>query len=125
MPPDNCDVACQKGDFAYDGNFELNIYFVRALSVLQNNTLFIEIDQCNQVLYLRLENLIVFFVFAACFAYFLEKTKYIFSPHILFLLHILKELSYTNLTSIGLLQKQNRFDKIGRSVHFLNFYVRT
>ncbi len=48
-----------------------------------------------------------------------------FSPHILILLHILKELSYTNLTSIGLLQKHNSFDKIERSVHFLNFYVRT
>ncbi len=32
--------------------------------------------------------------------------------------YILKELSYTNLTSIGLLQKQNGFDKRGRSVHF-------
>ncbi len=43
---------------------------------------------------------------------------------ILILLYILKELSYTNLTSIGLLQKQNGFDKMDRSVHFLNFYVR-
>ncbi len=42
-----------------------------------------------------------------------------FSSHILILLYILKELSYTNLTSIGLLRKQNGFDKIGRSVHFL------
>ncbi len=47
-----------------------------------------------------------------------------FSPQLLILLYILKELSYTNLTSIGLLQKQNGFDKMGRSVHFLNFYAR-
>ncbi len=44
-----------------------------------------------------------------------------FSSHILILLYILKELSYTNLTCIGLLQKQNSFDKIGRSVQFLKF----
>ncbi len=48
-----------------------------------------------------------------------------FSSHILILLYILKELPYTNLTSIGLFQKQNGFDKIGRFVHFLNLYVRT
>ncbi len=46
-----------------------------------------------------------------------------FFPHILILLYILKELSYTNLTSIGLLQKQNGFDKIDRSVQVFNFYV--
>ncbi len=39
--------------------------------------------------------------------------------HTDFLLYILKEPPYTNLTLIGLLQKQNGFDKIGRSVHFL------
>ncbi len=47
----------------------------------------------------------------------------LFSTH--FIVYILKELSYTNFTSIGLLQKQNGFVKIGRSVHFvLNFHAR-
>ena len=42
----------------------------------------------------------------------------LFSTHLI-LLHIQKELSlYTNLTSIGFLQKQPSFDKIGRSLHF-------
>ena len=44
---------------------------------------------------------------------------------ILILLYILKELSFSNLTSIGFLQKQNILDKTGRPVHFLNFYVLT
>ncbi len=47
-----------------------------------------------------------------------------FSSHILILLYILQELSYTNLTSIGHLQKQNGFDKIDRSVQVFNFYFR-
>ncbi len=41
-----------------------------------------------------------------------------FSLQIQILFHILKELSYTNLTSIGLLQKHNSFDKIA----FLTFW---
>ena len=42
-----CDVACWKGDSAYDDNFEFIIYSVRALSKLQNDTLFVAIDQCK------------------------------------------------------------------------------
>ncbi len=47
-----------------------------------------------------------------------------FSPHILifFFFHIQKELSYTSLTSTGLLQKQSSFDKIGRSLGYCNFW---
>ena len=39
--------------------------------------------------------------------------------HILIFLHIQKELSYTNLISRGLLQKQSSFDEIGKSLRFL------
>ena len=42
------DVACHKGRLI-DGNFEFDIY-VRAVSKLQNDTFFIEIDLRNQVL---------------------------------------------------------------------------
>ncbi len=49
----------------------------------------------------------------------------LFSTHadfVLFLfLHILEEFSCTNLTSQELLQKQSNFDKIDRSLFFLNF----
>ena len=45
-----CDVAHRRGDFAYDDNFELIIYSVRAVPKLQNDPLFIEIDQCKQAL---------------------------------------------------------------------------
>ena len=38
----------EKGDFAYDGNFDFNIYSVREFFKLQNDTLYIEFDQCNQ-----------------------------------------------------------------------------
>ncbi len=43
----NCDVARDKGDFVYASNVEFN---TRAFSKLQNTILFIEIDQCNQLL---------------------------------------------------------------------------
>ncbi len=38
------------GAFTFDGHFAFNIYPFRAFSNLQNDTVFIEIDQCNQVL---------------------------------------------------------------------------
>ncbi len=38
------------GDFAYDDNFEFNINSVRTFSKLQNDTLFMETDQCNREL---------------------------------------------------------------------------
>ena len=45
-----------------------------------------------------------------------------FSPHNADFLLIQKELPYTSLTSTELLQKQSSFDKIGRSLHFGNFW---
>ena len=44
-----CVVAHQKGNFAYDAQFEVNIYSFRAFSYLQNDTLFIGIGKHNQV----------------------------------------------------------------------------
>ena len=40
-----------KGDYAYDDNFEFNIYSARASSKLENDTVFIEINHCNKMLY--------------------------------------------------------------------------
>ena len=49
-------------------------------------------------------------------------SKVHFSQHMMILLHILKEPSYSNLTSIGLLQKQNSFYEIRSIFAFLNFW---
>ena len=46
----------------------------------------------------------------------------LFSYTYRFILNIHKELSYTNLTSQGLLQKQSRFDKVGKSFTFFNLW---
>ncbi len=53
-----------------------------------------------------------------------EIRRTLFSTNSLILLYIQKELSYmyTNLTSTKFLQEQSSFDKIGRSLHFLNFW---
>ena len=97
-----------------------------------NNLLF---DQIRRELFSQLD-MILWPFFNRLLQYYMQHKSHLkgyseilwagvhFSQHILILLYILKELSYTNLTSIGFLQKQNGFDKIGRSVHFLNFYAR-
>ncbi len=61
-----CDVRCT--DYvAHDGN----IYSVRAFSKLQNDTLFIQIDQCNQVtknINEMLLKILVFFILCCPFS---------------------------------------------------------
>ncbi len=46
----------------------------------------------------------------------------LFSTHIWFIAYSERTLPYINLTSVGLLQKQNSFDKVGRSFHF-HFWI--